>query len=266
MIGILKKVINFYRYIENNKSVEMLPNSSLGNLEEIGNLSLVELKDRFEWGIEDINDVLNIELSDDYIPYLGLIFNKIDWKVHGLKHEFDYVYGGYDVTKLSAALAEPTDDFWKATNQMMKYTPDIEELKALNTLAPFIIQEANHAEYGCFIHEKGVFPHKICFYDELARYPMNLTLDEYFDAMFDSCAIALWQYFYIDPEEIIENSKGYTTERWNNIINMDLPKNTPRIEGILKHMTNISEILPMLFPDKDFSYHQDRVEQLKAKL
>lgn len=81
-----------------------------------------------------------------------------------------------------------------------------------------------------------------------AYFPMDLNLEEYFKAMIDSCAVRGWQYFYID-----------------------IPRNFPSLVRInrnivLKDAELAVELLPKLFPDKDFSYHIGKLDYIRERL
>ena len=77
---------------------------------------------------------------------------------------------------------------------------------------------------------------------------MTITFDEYFDAMIESCAVRGWQYFYIDIPDDFPDFK-------------EVNKNV-----VLKDLEFILEMLPRLFPGKDFSYHIDRMDYIRGRL
>ena len=104
---------------------------------------------------------------------------------------------------------------------------------------------SDDGKFGCFLRQPGDFPLPIYFYDSGAYFSMPLSLEAYFDAMIDSCAVRGWQYFYID-----------------------IPEQFPEFREVNKHkvlaeMELTLNLLPNLFQNKDFSYHMNRFEGFK---
>lgn len=70
-----------------------------------------------------------------------------------------------------------------------------------------------------------------------------MNLEKYLTTMFENYAVKGWQFFYIDVT--------------NDFTDLD---------DILRDMRVASEQLPLLFPDKDWSYHINKYEETKRKL
>ncbi len=139
-------------------------------------------------------------------------------------------------------------DFWDVSNSINEHQPDEKELELLKKLNWFEKQSwGDDGRYGCFLREVGDFP-QIYFYDNSAYFPMNLTLEEYLEAMIASCAVRGWQYFYIDiPDD------------FPNLVRIN--KNI-----VLENVELAVELLPKLFPDRDFSYHMGRMDYIRGRL
>lgn len=68
-------------------------------------------------------------------------------------------------------------------------------------------------------------------------------MEEYLTTMFENYAVKGWLFFY-----------------------RDVTKDIPYLDDVLRDMRVVSEQLPLLFPDKDWSYHINRYEETKRKL
>ena len=66
--------------------------------------------------------------------------------------------------------------------------------------------------------------------------------------MIASCAVRGWQYFYIDFPDKFPELREVNKEK------------------VLAELTRTVTVLPRLFPDKNFSYHQERFREIEAKL
>jgi hypothetical protein len=118
--------------------------------------------------------------------------------------------------------------------------------------------------YGCFYREHGVYPCPVYFYDLGETFLMNMNLGEYYEKMLENKAVALWEYFYIDPKEIITKYKYLDCSLWNHL-HMNLG-NKSRAEGVLVHMNYIIDLFPGLFPDFDLSFLKAKRDLYKQTL
>jgi hypothetical protein len=161
----------------------------------------------------------------------------------------EFIYGGFWFNGLSEALAQRSK-FWDVFNSLNRHHPSEEELEFLKKLNWFEKQAwaGGDGKFGCFLREPGDFPPKIYFYDSGAYFPMNISLEEYFDAMIASCAVRGWQYFYIDFPDKFPELREVNREK------------------VLAELTRTVTVLPRLFPDRDFSYHQERYREIERKL
>lgn len=188
----------------------------------------------------------NITIKEEDLKYFNISGVSICWS--NTHDQDEFIYGGFHFNGFGEALIQDSD-FWDTFNSINHHQPDERELEFLKKLNWFEKQSwGDDGRYGCFLREAGNFPPQIYFYDNSVYFPMNLTLEEYFEAMIASCAVRGWQYFYIDIPgsfpDLVEVNKSI----------------------VLKDVELAVELLPKLFPEKDFSYHIGRMKYIKNKL
>lgn len=148
----------------------------------------------------------------------------------------------------SEALIQDSN-FWDVYNSINRYEADQQELQFLNRLNWFEKQAwGDDGKYGCFFREPGNFPPQIYFYDNGTYFAMSLNFEQYLEAMIASCAVRGWQYFYVDIPDRFPDLVG---------INKDI---------VLKDVELAVELLPKLFPDRDFSYHIGKMDYIRDRL
>lgn len=192
-----------------------------------------------EMVVEDIQREYGVTLSGvdtDYIDFDGA---SLMWHVA----DEEFLYGGFKINGLWESLVVPSQ-FWKVDFSL---PPDVEvpeHLKHFEKLGWFEKQAWGDDErIGCFIRKPGTFPPQIAFFDRNWYVSTTLSLEEYFEAMFASCAVKGWQYFYIEITE-----------------------DMPHLGVALEDMERAVRLLPTIFGERDFSYHAERLRQVKARL
>jgi len=130
-----------------------------------------------------------------------------------------------------------------------------------------IVRHMSQKGRGCFYREHGKWPLDIYFFDKGLRIKMDLSLEEYVEALIDSCAVGYWQYFYVDIDELVEQNKRLFLRHggFNSSPSNDEDLDSPRLKYLVDELNNITTNLPILFPGKDFSYHKSRLEEIKRK-
>jgi len=239
MKSLIKKTLNFIKYLYGIKSISLTdPKMCM----EVMDLPLDYLKEETDF----IFELKKISIKDSFYDFFNISRLESCWSYTNENNEF--IYGGFSFNGISEALAQASD-FWDVFNSLNRHDPSEEELEFLKKLNWFEKQAwGDDGKFGCFLREPGYFPSKIYFYDNGAYFPMNTSLEEYFDAMIASCAVRGWQYFYIDfPDEFPELRE----------VNK---------EKVLAELVRTITVLPRLFPDKDFSYHQKRFREIESKL
>lgn len=151
----------------------------------------------------------------------------------------NFIYGGLKMNGITESFVQ-SSDFWKFYFDLGPSDLVPKELKPMESLNWFEQQSySDDGRFGCFQRQEGLFPPPIIFFDKGWITAMDLSITEYFNALFDSCGVKGWQYFYID---------------WNQEV--------PYKEEAIIDMKKAVEILPQLFPQMDFSYHKQRLSEI----
>lgn len=97
---------------------------------------------------------------------------------------------------------------------------------------------------GCFIIQGpgSTFPPPIAFFRRDWYVKLNFDYYRYMELLFENYGFKGWQYFYID-----------------------ITAKIPRIEEVLEDMRVAAKTLPLLFPDKDWSYHQEKYAETLSR-
>ena len=240
MKNIIQKLQNFIDYLLSNKTIEKNEDKTTSKVTNSPDFFI-------DNQIKSIYVNKGINIGDNYRYFFAISDISSCWSYTNKYNEF--IYGGCCFNGLSEALAQRSE-FWDVFNSLNCHDPSEEELVFLKKLNWFEKQSRGDGDgkFGCFLREPGEFPPKIYFYDSGAYFPMNTTLEEYFDAMIDSCAVRGWQYFYIDFPDTFPELREVNKEK------------------ILVELVRTVTVLPKLFPDKYFSYHQERFKEIEKKL
>lgn len=238
----MDEIINIFNSYFNN-----LASSKVDIQESWTNTSFLSLPERLlKRNIPLLYDKWKINMKEVELKYFNISGISTCWSYTNEENQF--IYGGFHFNGFGEALIQDSD-FWDLSNSINEYQPDNKELEFLKKLNWFEKQSwGDDGRYGCFLRVAGDFPPQIYFYDNSIYYPINLSLEEYFKAMIASCAIRGWQYFYID-----------IPDHFPSLIRVNK-------EIVLKDVELAVELLPKLFPDKDFSYHIGKLEYLRSKL
>jgi hypothetical protein len=227
--------------------LEYLKTSNVKLREDHINMDVLSLSDRLlKRKIPLLAEKWNILMKDEDLEVFNLSGLSICWTYTNKENQF--IYGSFLLNGFTEALIFASD-FWEIYNSLNTHKPDNNELEFLEKLNWFEKQSSgDDGKYGCFLREPGEFPPKIYFYDRGAYFPMAISFDQYLDAMIASCAVRGWQYFYIDiPDDFPDFDE----------VNKSV---------VLKDLEFIIEMLPKLFPDKDFSYHIKRMDYIRERL
>ena len=130
--------------------------------------------------------------------------------------------------------------------------------------------------YGCVLFEPPSFPDKFFFYDSGFLFPLPFaSFEEYFLAMIDSAAVKCWQYFYIDPEDIIKKNRDVSYITWSlhvathldekmRRLTLDETVKYDRLDLINEYLERCVRLLPTSFPFIDFSHHREYYSRFKG--
>lgn len=267
----INEVLNFVKYIKSKSgfyTVEDNLDETLDFSEKVFNFIASETKEDFvyKWNREIINEDLK---------WLRISSLKLDWEV---TLENIYLYGGFKNWGFSDALAFPTQPDYESIACQHEYFSEEEErfLKEETNLFCKSAHGMGDGTYGIFHRTKEKYPFDILYLDNGRFFKTNFSLDSYYQSMIDSMAVCGWQYFYLDFEEIKTKCADFKVGYWllypytDGLIESPLERNvtkeTSRLDAVLHHMEVCVYLLPKIFPDKDFSYHKQRLEAFKAFL
>lgn len=230
MEEIIEHIIKFREEVKTNPNLEI-------NEEDWDNF--LNLSDSsIQLFINDLEKIGKITVEPKYSHILKLSGFSIKWKA---KSQNYFLYGGFLINGIYEALANPSI-FWKIDFSLPNDAIVPDNLKHFEKLNWFEKQAwGDDWRYGCFVRGAKKFPPKIAFFDKNWYTLMDLSFEDYFNAMIESCAVKGWQYFYID---------------WNQEI--------PHKKIALEDMELAVKALPELFPKQDFTYHINKLKEING--
>ncbi len=189
--------------------------------------------------IESMKNHLGAEIDTDSAVIKYYPQSNLELSYWGITD--DFIYGGFQIFDWWLFLCTESE-FWKIDFSLGPGEEIPQHLKNFENLCSFEKQSwRDDWRYGCFYREERVFPPKIALFDKNWFTIMNLSFEEYFESMINSGAVMGWQYFYIDFNQEI-----------------------PHLKRAINDMETAVKNLPKLFPEKDFSFHIERLKELKS--
>ncbi len=269
MEAILNKIIEFANALE-DYSVGLNSKINIEGLkDDLGedNILIEKRKERIN---NRIIKKAGYKLTNDQFLLYFLDAIDVSWSRPAQKPGENILYGGCAFNGLTDALTMKTD-FWADSVDEFSQDLSTDNLNFLNKLSWFESPTPHSSSrytpmYGCFELEVSKFPERLFFYDSATVYKLDMTIESYISNLIDSVAVNCWQYFYIDPEDIIKKNKGINGASWGMSMVVDFPEESDKLDNIIKYMEYCIEYLPTSFPGKDFSFHQERLAILKSKL
>ncbi len=252
MDKIIKPFEELMTELKDNGNIHVEENNLTYILEKAGRMDLNEYD---EWIKEDSE----IQIPEDHLKYMLVSGLRLDWTNEKIMNKDTFfIYGSFFLHGMYEPIVSPSH-FWEVYNDPIKDEKQKEDLKKLG-----YFQRSAHGDdgtFGCFYRNSKDYPFPIYFYDNGIYFPMPLNLDEYYEAMIFCKGVVLWQYFYLEPKDII---KGLDNEMCNNWISLydDLDGNPKRVEGVIKHMNILIKQFPILFPDFDVSFFIEKRDDL----
>jgi len=122
------------------------------------------------------------------------------------------------------------------------------------------------------------FPNEFYYYDGGIFYPLPFkSYDEYISALIANAGVVYWQYFYIEPEEIIGKNKGlnYMTSDLRigtrKVDNINIYQYNPeyqfdRLDLIVEYLNYCVQYLPDAFPTINFEHQKKYLQSLEIAL
>ena len=265
---------------------EMDLNISIANLSAYVNKELdSDRMERKEKRVRKRIDNIGLSLNADKESLFYLFSPELKWSKHGFKGKdgnwINPIDGGFCINSIYEILTSEQEKFWeRASKKYQDYEPYTKEyFELINQLAWFdsptsFVDRAITPFYTCLKIEEGKFPTAFYFYDSHLVYQLPFkTYEEYFETLFASTCIECWQFFYINPNELIKRSKGkcyFTvflkspkTEN-QSIINFEPEVKEDRLDVIHGYLEHCVTALPEIFPEKDFSYHINFFKEFNA--
>lgn len=129
---------------------------------------------------------------------------------------------------------------------------------------------------ACVRPGDDTFPADFYFYDDGLPYALPFkTYADYIDAMVRNAAVECWQYFYIDPEEIITRNRGlsYMTTRLRvstglkeglPVYELDPAFKYDRLDLIREYLGRCVRTLPLAFPEINFDHQAAYLDRFDA--
>ena len=231
---LIDQYTQFVNDISNNRNVKL--NSSFTKEK----LRLID-DDDIELYISTIFEDSKITMTIKDAVYFKLSSVSISWDSN-LPEGGRILSGGFKINGITDALCF-TDNFWRGAASLPLGAEIPEHLQHYNKLNWFERSaDGTGGAYGCFIREPGKFPPPIAFYYRGWYKKLELSFEEYLTKMFESYAVSGWQFFHVD-----------------------FPGDIKDFDLILDNMKAATEILPKIFPEKDWSFYLNKYNDTIAK-
>lgn len=225
------------KYLRCLKDLQNNPNIELGELSEVNYYDCETPSERFLERRKKELEAENIIISDKDLEYFNFSSVILNWNsLLGLRDE-TVLRAGFVFNGITDALTS-TDDFKAAVN--IKGDGDYSSKLGWFERLP---RGVDASMRSCFIKQEGNFPPLIAFFNRDWYIKLDFDYHKYMELLFENYGFKGWQYFYID-----------------------IVKEIPRLEEVLEDMRIAVKTLPLLFPLKDWSYHQKKYEDVLRKL
>ena len=179
-------------------------------------------------------------LEDGDFFYFQFASLTLDWEYTAAPYKF--VTGGFTFNGMIDALTFYSD-FWKGAFSLAPDAVVPDHLKKFEQLGWFERQYRDDKRIGCFVKQPGVFPPQIAFYNRGWFQITDWTFEEYLEKMLRMYAVKGWQFFFIDFDKAM-----------------------PYWQEALDDMKNAAELMPEIFEDEDWAWHQLHYEEVCKKL
>lgn len=256
MDNLLQKFLLFSDGLSENKRIKINKNNTNSKIQNLRS-------DKFYEGefLEALK-YANVELTQNDKRFIDVATIGLEWTnaVEGIIFD-DYIYGGFQMRGFVENLYG-NSLFWDPYNFKLSNPYDISFLQKFKAF-----HKSSHGDdgtFGCFYNEPGIYPRPIYFYDSGVVFPMNLTLEQYYEAMLEHKAVMLWQYYYLDSKVIVEKLKDANRKNWLGALRVD-DENAKGVDVVLANMDKIIRQFPILFPDKDITFYKKKREDLQAE-
>lgn len=227
------------KYLQCLKELQENPNIEIGKYSETNYYNSETPSERSLKRAKNELEEENYLIADKDLEYFNFSSILVNWD--SLLSLGDVmIRGGFVFNGITDALTLPTDYFKNLIN--IKDDGDYSQQLGWFERLPMGVDDSMR---GCFIKEEGHFPPPIAFCHAGGGWYIKLDFDyhKYMELLFENYGFKGWQYFYID-----------------------IGKEIPHLDQLLDDMRVAVKTLPLLFPDKDWSYHQKRYQAVLENL
>ena len=225
-----------------------------------------------EYFAEKIKNLVNIEFDDSNDFWLYISGLEIYW-VRIAREGKGSLAGGFYINGASLLFLTKQQKFWEDSERLFDRFENKEEMlddpRALSWIESTTAVRSPLAteNYGCTRIKDSADLDEFYFYDSGKLYDLPFqSAEAYFDALFSSAAVECWQYFFIDPQVIIEKNKGLPYITWNlhyrshlsdgiGLLQYNPAIPYDRLDLINEYLERCVLLLPKSFPFLDFSHH-----------
>jgi hypothetical protein len=273
MKNILEKLAEFLDTIgkeAKNLDFEVIDDKILRNF--IDNKQNIYQYD-FEMVLSEIENKLNTKLLESEKNWYYTCPVEIQWSRPEQKSKEGFISGGFYINGLTDIFFYPIN-FWErdfAPFEQMGQANLFEEPSQFNWIVgtTAVASPFYTPEFGCVKRDLSGFPNEFFFYDSGLIYLLPFkSFEEYLEAMMASASVRCWQYFYINPQIIIQKNAQLNYFTWSLHLNTNLGEGLNslypvkdvkfnRLDMINEYLERCVRLLPDSFPFLDFSYHQN---------
>lgn len=232
------------------------------------------------------NDFFNqykIHLKEEDYDVLFLTTYGLEWYRPETFSKEGYLEGGFSFNGLED-LYSNNPHFWKdAVNDFIKFQPKkkvdysfLECLRWLESTHHYSNPNSGNLPYtACVTLDEDRLPSKFYFFDGGLVFELTIdSYDDYVKALTDSSGVTCWQYFYINPDEIIDKNIEVNYMTWvlktsdlaDGINDLAYDENITydRLDLVAEYLERCIRLLPSTFPFLDFSYHKEHYRKFKV--
>ena len=270
------RLYDFFQDIEHlTKGIE-IESSSLETINNFVSGMQSEQQDEIQWVTKEIKDKTGLVLNKSQKNLFFIEDAELIWTRPAQESGEGYLSGGFYINGPLSIFLNPAK-FWEDS---LSFFEEIgkENLADIPINLRWIESTSLYTEpsynphFGCVKFIQGVFPNEFYFYDSGFLFPLPFTtFQEYFNAMIDSAAVKCWQYFYIEPETILNRNinKDYYTWALHISTNLDEKLRSikyfenakfDRLDLIAEYLKRCVRLLPGSFPFLTFDHHKEYFE------
>ncbi|MBX2950358.1 MAG: hypothetical protein KF704_13850 [Crocinitomicaceae bacterium] len=269
----IQEILNFVAETKAKQNFYLIED----NLEEVSAFSDKAFNFIAQNTKNEFADLWGGAISDEDLQWERIGNFDFDWQ---LTLENTYLYGGFQTNGFYDALVSPAQPEYLSIECEHEFLSKEEE-RFLKEETNWFCKSAHGMGNGTnaiFHRAKDKYPFDILFLDRGILFKTDFTLESYYQSMIDSAAVCGWQYFYLDFEEIKKKCADFKVgQRWLTLypynegmaaspFGSDVTKETSRLDALLHHMEVCVYFLPKIFPEKEFTYHANRLNEFKEFL